>query len=172
MKKQITIMLLLLALLFASQAMMEKTKMNYTGKVSWEEIYLPPSDDGEVLFLTEWRCYLLISRSDGEVWELEIPSGEEVKNLSFDESNFEETDDGFLLHFNWGGGRYFWSETFFFKESDGEPCLYKIESRLTEYTLNKKTGDFDDETDTKVRMIAPLIKLSDFNEKLPKLLGQ
>ena len=101
------------------------------------------------------RTLLTISR-DGGGWTLEIPSFEEVRDLDFSESDFEETDGGFSLRFRWGGGRYFWHEIFFFKESGGEPCLYKTESE----------GD-------SAFIITPPIPISELSaEKIGELLGR
>ena len=117
------------------------------------------------------RTLLTISR-DGGGWTLEIPSFEEVRDLDFSESDFEETDDGYSLRFRWGGGRYFWYEIFFFKESGGEPCLYKIESTASIYERNSD-GDFDEENDTQTRSITPPIPISELSaEKINALLGR
>ena len=114
---------------------------------------------------------LTIARNGGK-WILEIPSFEEVRDLDFDETDFEETDGGFSLHFHWGGGRYFWRETFFFKESGGEPCLYKIESTCDELSWDEN-GEPNGETDTETRSVTPPIKISELSaEKINKLLGR
>ena len=62
------------------------------------------------------RRYVTIARNGGK-WVLEIPSYQEVRDL--DAPVFTETDDGFSLGFHWGGGRFYWTEIFFFKEIEG-----------------------------------------------------
>ena len=91
----------------------------------------------------------------------------EAKN--FDDPEFAETDEGFYIAFDWGGGRYLWHELFFFKEIDGEPCLYEIESMLT--TDDNPTCEY--ETEEQTRPIQPPIKISELTtEKILKLLGR
>lgn len=108
---------------------------------------------------TTLRTYLTIGRKGGK-WNLEIPGGEEVKNLSFDEKNFDETDEGFSLFFGWGGGRWFQDDTLFFKDDGSEPVLYKIQSRTDEYGRTK-SGDFDlIEQQEEVSEINPPVKIS------------
>ena len=92
------------------------------------------------------RIFLLISRSDGATWYIEIPGL----------LDFDETSDGFSLRFSWSdeSERYSVNELFFFKEIDGEPCLYKME--LAE----------------EQRIIAPAIKISELTaDKIGDLLG-
>ena len=158
MKKQIPLTALLILALATALA-----QPKYTVSCGGHSVLLENRETTRVL--------LTISR-DGGGWTLEIPSFEEVRDLDFSESDFEETDDGFLLHFHWGGGRYFWHEIFFFKESGGEPCLYKIESTASIYERNSD-GDFDVEKDTQTRSITPPIPISELSaEKINALLGR
>ena len=115
------------------------------------------------------RRDVTIARNGGK-WVLEIPSYQEVKNL--DDPVFTETDDGFSLGFHWGGGRFYWTEIFFFKEIEGEPCLYKIDSTVSKLTYDHDKGEFDCESETKNRPIQPLIKISELTiDKIKGLLG-
>ena len=115
------------------------------------------------------RRDVTIARNGGK-WVLEIPSYQEVKNL--DDPVFTETDDGFSLGFYWGGGRFYWTEIFFFKEIEGEPCLYKIDSTVSKLTYDHDKGEFDCESETKNRPIQPPIKISELTiDKIKGLLG-
>ena len=113
------------------------------------------------------RRYAAVARN-GRRWELRLPVADwEAKN--FDDPEFAETDEGFYIAFDWGGGRYLWHELFFFKEIDGEPCLYEIESMLT--TDDNPTCEY--ETEEQTRPIQPPIKISELTtEKILKLLGR
>jgi len=113
------------------------------------------------------RRYATVARNGGR-WELRLPVADwEAKN--FDDPEFAETDEGFYIAFDWGGGRYLWHELFFFKEIDGEPCLYEIESMLT--TDDNPTCEY--ETEKQTRPIQPPIKISELTtEKILKLLGR
>ena len=113
------------------------------------------------------RRYATVARN-GRSWELRLPVADwEAKN--FDDPEFAETDEGFYIAFDWGGGRYLWHELFFFKEIDGEPCLYEIESMLT--TDDNPTCEY--ETEEQTRPIQPPIKISELTtEKILKLLGR
>ena len=113
------------------------------------------------------REYATVARN-GRRWELRLPVADwEAKN--FDDPEFAETDEGFYIAFDWGGGRYLWYELFFFKEMDGEPCLYEIESMLT--TDDNPTCEY--ETEEQTRPIQPPIKISELTtEKILKLLGR
>ena len=113
------------------------------------------------------RRYATVARN-GRSWELRLPVADwEAKN--FDDPEFAETDEGFYIAFDWGGGRYLWHELFFFKEIDGEPCLYEIESMLT--TDDNPTCEY--ETEKQTRPIQPPIKISELTtEKILKLLGR
>ena len=113
------------------------------------------------------RRYATVARNGGR-WELRLPVADwEAKN--FDAPEFVETDEGFYITFDWGGGRYLWHELFFFKEMDGEPCLYEIESMLT--TDDNPTCGY--ETEDQTRPIQPPIKISELTtEKILKLLGR
>ena len=101
----------------------EERKMTYTGDVSYEEIYLPPTEHDDEL-LTEWRCYLRVSRSDGATRELDATTSATMGTQGKEafEPKLAQTDSGFLLDFGKGGGRLF------FREIYGEPCLYRAES--------------------------------------------
>ena len=115
------------------------------------------------------RRYVTIAHNGGK-WVLEIPSYQEVRDL--DDPVFTETDDGFSLGFYWGGGRFYWTEIFFFKEIEGEPCLYKIDSTVYEYTYDHDKGENDCESETKNRPIQPPIKISELTiDKINGLLG-
>jgi len=113
------------------------------------------------------REYATVARN-GRRWELRLPVADwEAKN--FDDPEFAETDEGFYIAFDWGGGRYLWYELFFFKEMDCEPCLYEIESMLT--TDDNPTCEY--ETEEQTRPIQPPIKISELTtEKILKLLGR
>ena len=113
------------------------------------------------------REYATVARN-GRSWELRLPVADwEAKN--FDDPEFAETDEGFYIAFDWGGGRYHWYELFFFKEIAGEPCLYEIESMLT--TDDNPTCEY--ETEEQTRPIQPPIKISELTtEKILKLLGR
>ena len=118
------------------------------------------------------RTFVIIEHK-GKKWELSLPVADwEAKNFSLGNPAFAETDEGFYIAFVWGGGRYFWRETFFFKESGGEPCLYKIESTCDELSWDEN-GEPNGETDTETRSVTPPIKISELSaEKINKLLGR
>lgn len=91
----------------------------------------------------------------------------EAKNFGF--GDFQETDDGFSLSFDWGGGNYLWYETFFFKEIGDEYCLYKIKSDCT-----TPTGDnYEYETESETRILKTPVKASELTtERIMILLGR
>lgn len=86
------------------------------------------------------RYWATIARN-GEKWSLRLPLADfEAKNLA--PPQFCETDEGFSLFFSWGGGRWFQQDTFFFRDEEDEPVLYKVQSNTDEYGRTKD-GDFD-----------------------------
>ena len=85
------------------------------------------------------RYWVTIARN-GEKWSLRLPLADfEAKNFS--EPVYEETEEGFSLFFTWGGGAWFHQDTFFFKDEEDEPVLYKVLSNTDEYG-HTKDGDF------------------------------
>ena len=137
-------------------------KMHYKSEFVEERIDLPPElregmDSNSIIEYGHDRTFLLISRSDGANWYIEIPRL----------PDFDETSDGFSLRFSWSdeSERYSVNELFFFKEIDGEPCLYKIDSTVYDYyTYNHLTEELS-------RAIEPPIKISELNaDKISSLL--
>ncbi len=115
------------------------------------------------------RLYITIERN-GKKWGLEIPSYEEIRGL--EDPQFEETKDGFLINFFWGGGRYFWRENFFFTEITDELYLYKIDTTIKEYHYSEDTDDVDEIVENRTRLLQPPQSISELNaEKISKLLG-
>lgn len=114
------------------------------------------------------RRWAKIARNGG-LWELAFPLADfEVKN--FGEPDFEENDEGFCLEFYWGGGNFLWRDIFYFKEIDGEPCLYKTETFCTHPDENNKYEYVTDDCETHV--INPPIKISRLGrDKIMRLLG-
>lgn len=114
------------------------------------------------------RCWATIARNGGK-WELRFPLADfEVKNFS--EPIYEETDEGFCLEFDWGGGNYLWNDIFYFIEIDDEPCLYKTDTYLTHPDKNNKYEYVTDDCVTS--FIEPPIKISCLGtEKINRYLG-
>ena len=116
------------------------------------------------------REYATVARN-GRSWELRLPVADWEARI-LEEPEFAETADGFSLTFFRSGGIHFWREIFFFKEIAGEPCLYKIESWMSEYSFNDDKNEYDVETETQARPIQPPIKISELTtEKICRLLG-
>lgn len=114
------------------------------------------------------RTFVIIEYK-GKKWELSLPVADwEAKNFGLGDPAFAETDEGFYIAFNWGGGHCLFYELFFFKEIAGEPCLYKIETRLT----SDYEPPYDYKTETRQRPIQPPVKISELNaDKINELLG-
>lgn len=116
-------------------------------RTSWEEPY-----------------YMIIEKGD-KSWSVGIPY---LKKPMFLDAvyprNFAETKDGFTVHFYFFGSdmNYNYSDDFYFKEIDGEPCLYQIEDNFNISTWNEDKKERDIlETETKIKPISPVIKISD-----------
>jgi len=116
-------------------------------RTSWEEPY-----------------YMIIEKGD-KSWSVGIPY---LKKPMFLDAvyprNFAETKDGFTVHFYFFGRdmNYNYSDDFYFKEIDGEPCLYQIEDNFNISTWNEDKNKRDIlETETKIKPISPVIKISD-----------
>ena len=128
----------------------EKTKMTYDCQIISERIELPPDIIDANAAEYGDRAFIVLNRSDGAAWEIEITETKLLPSCL----NIEQTDIGFALDFRFAldggekGGRLF------FRESLGEPCLYKME--LAE----------------EQRIIAPAIKISELTaDKIGDLLG-
>ncbi|GEM_PF-6792746 len=140
----------------------EKAKMHYKSEFVEERTELPPDllESMNSDLINKYggdRIFLLISRSDGATWYIEIPGL----------LDFDETSDGFSLRFSWSdeSERYSVNELFFFKEIDGEPCLYKIDSTVDDYDTYRRL------TEEQSRAIEPPIKISELNaDKINELL--
>ena len=104
------------------------------------------------------RYWVTIARNGGR-WELRLPLADfEVKNLA--PPQFSETDEEFSLSFSWGGGAWFHQDTFFFRDEEDDPVLYKVQSNTDEYGRTKD-GDFDlIEQYPELSEINPPIKIS------------
>lgn len=114
------------------------------------------------------RTFVIIGHN-GKKWELPLPVADwEAKNFGLGNPAFAETDEGFYIAFVWGGGHCHFYELFFFKEIAGEPCLYKIETRLS----SDYESPYDYKTETRQRPIQPSVKISELNaDKISELLG-
>ena len=128
----------------------EETKMTYDCQIISERIELPPDIIDANAAEYGDRAFIAVNRSDGAAWKIEITETKLLPSCL----NIEQTDIGFALDFRFAldggekGGRLF------FRESLGEPCLYKME--LAEER----------------RIIAPAIKISELTaDKISDLLG-
>ena len=139
-------LILIFALIFTLGFSLALAEPNYS-------FYLTHRDE-----MSHKRYWATIARN-GDKWSLRLPLADfEAKNLA--PPQFSETDEGFSFFFSWGGGRWFQEDTFFFRDEEDEPVLYKVQNNTDEYG-HTKDGDFDlVDQYTEFSEINPPIKIS------------
>jgi hypothetical protein len=94
------------------------------------------------------------------IGELSLPVPDvEVKNFSVDK--IAETQSGFILSINWGGGKNFYGRNFYFELRDTEKSFYLSKIGKTSYSLES-----ENETSEQENVVPPIridkVRLSKF----------
>ena len=82
-----------------------------------------------------------------------LPSSEDIKNFSL--SKIEETNDGFKIVVNWGGGNYFYGKEFYFKFKNGRFYFNRFQINNCILAPKKETR--------KTKVVFPPLSINKFN---------
>ncbi|MFZ6663661.1 hypothetical protein [Peijinzhouia sedimentorum] len=97
-----------------------------------------------------------IVRKTKIIGELSLPIPDvEVKNFSVDK--IERTEEGFVLTVNWGGGKTFYKQSFYFELNDAEKTFYLESIIKTSFSL-----EFENDISSKEK-INPHLKINEID---------
>lgn len=100
-----------------------------------------------------------ILRNNKVISYIDVPNGEEIKNLSI--YNISETKKGFRIKLTWGGGRNIYNKTYYFDFVNGGFYLGRILSNDC-ISDEEKYKDFDYHCEETYREITPQLHIDNF----------